>query len=175
MWSSWRGHGPEAIAALANIMQDPETPPAARVAAATAILDRAYKPPQALARIDPVGSHDFDHMSEQELRVYIRAASNRCGLEIGDRGRRAERRRARWRSSKASWRRLRRGSPPPDQRSALRIRTLRQIVVRSRCGRGAEPHVALTFGPDIEQRKSKIEALVTTLPDSIKRLRVRAS
>ena len=36
-----RAHGPEAIAALANIMRDPESPPAARVAAANAILDRA--------------------------------------------------------------------------------------------------------------------------------------
>jgi hypothetical protein len=44
-----RAHGPEAIAVLADIMNDPESPPAARVAAANALLDRGWgKPAQAV-------------------------------------------------------------------------------------------------------------------------------
>jgi hypothetical protein len=44
-----REHSPTAIATLAKIMEDDEVPPAARVAAANSILDRAWgKPPQAL-------------------------------------------------------------------------------------------------------------------------------
>jgi hypothetical protein len=44
-----RHHTKEAISTLAAIMQNEEMPPAARVAAANALLDRGYgKPPQAL-------------------------------------------------------------------------------------------------------------------------------
>ena len=42
-------YGPEAIAALAEIMRSPEHPAAARVSAANGLLDRAYgRPMQAL-------------------------------------------------------------------------------------------------------------------------------
>src|SRR4051794_15528778 len=44
-----RAHSAAAIEALASIVQDIDAPPAARVAAATALLDRAYgKPTQHL-------------------------------------------------------------------------------------------------------------------------------
>ena len=48
----------EAITTLANIMHDEEAPPAARVAAANALLDRGYGKPtqpisQTLAKVDP--------------------------------------------------------------------------------------------------------------------------
>lgn len=37
-----RAHSPDAIETLASVMLDKETPPAARVAAANAILDRGW-------------------------------------------------------------------------------------------------------------------------------------
>ena len=44
-----RQHSPSAIATLAKIMEDDKAPPAARIAAAQAILDRSYgRPPQAV-------------------------------------------------------------------------------------------------------------------------------
>jgi hypothetical protein len=53
-----RQKSPEAITTLANIMHDEKAPPAARVAAANALLDRGYGKPtqpisQTLATIDP--------------------------------------------------------------------------------------------------------------------------
>lgn len=39
-------HTPQAIQTLADIMNDKEAPPAARVAASTALLDRVYGKPQ---------------------------------------------------------------------------------------------------------------------------------
>jgi hypothetical protein len=41
-----RSHGPEAIETLAEIMTNPESPPAARVAGANAILDRGHGKPK---------------------------------------------------------------------------------------------------------------------------------
>jgi Family of unknown function (DUF5681) len=41
-----RQHTPEVIAALVGICSDPKAPPAARVAAATAILDRGWGKPR---------------------------------------------------------------------------------------------------------------------------------
>jgi len=44
-----RAHTPEALAALVVIMNDPEAPAAARISAATAVLDRGHgRPRQAL-------------------------------------------------------------------------------------------------------------------------------
>ena len=53
----------EAITTLANIMHDEKAPPAARVAAANALLDRGYGKPtqpisQTLAKIDPSSISD---------------------------------------------------------------------------------------------------------------------
>ena len=66
-----RERSPEAINILANVMRDEKAPPAARVAAANALLDRGYGKPtqpisQTLAKIDP-GS-----MSDEELVAIIR-------------------------------------------------------------------------------------------------------
>ena len=42
-----RSHGPDALKTLAAIMKDGKAPPAARVTASSALLDRGYgKPPQ---------------------------------------------------------------------------------------------------------------------------------
>lgn len=52
-----KDHAEAAIKTLADIHADKEAPPAARVSAATAILDRAFgKPPQALEHTSPDGS-----------------------------------------------------------------------------------------------------------------------
>jgi len=53
-----RQKSPEAINTLAKIMDDEKAPPAARVAAANALLDRGYAKPtqpisQTLAKVDP--------------------------------------------------------------------------------------------------------------------------
>ena len=53
-----RQKSPEAVNTLSNIMHDEKAPPAARVAAANALLDRGYGKPtqpisQTLAKIDP--------------------------------------------------------------------------------------------------------------------------
>jgi HEAT repeat protein len=58
-----RQKSPEAINTLANIMDDQKAPPAARVAAANALLDRGYGKPtqpisQILAKIDPASISD---------------------------------------------------------------------------------------------------------------------
>ena len=53
-----RQKSPEAINTLSNIMHDEKAPPAARVAAANALLDRGYGKPtqpieQTLTKVDP--------------------------------------------------------------------------------------------------------------------------
>jgi hypothetical protein len=58
-----REKSPEAITTLANIMRDAKAPPAARVAAANALLDRGYGKPtqpisQTVARVDPSSISD---------------------------------------------------------------------------------------------------------------------
>lgn len=63
-------HGPKAVLVLAGIMNDAEAPPAARVAAANAILDRwAGKPAQAVTGPDggPIATkviHEEAHGSD---------------------------------------------------------------------------------------------------------------
>ena len=66
-----REQSPQAIKTLAKIMNDEKTPPAARVAAANALLDRGYgKPTQpiskTLAKVDP------STMSDEELAAIAR-------------------------------------------------------------------------------------------------------
>ena len=58
-----RERSPEAINILANVMRDEKAPPAARVAAANALLDRGYGKPtqpisQTLAKVDPSSISD---------------------------------------------------------------------------------------------------------------------
>jgi hypothetical protein len=63
-----RSHSPAAIAALAKIMRDEEAPPAARVGAANAILDRGHgRPPQAIAHLGAVAAYNLDLLSEEQL------------------------------------------------------------------------------------------------------------
>ena len=66
-----RQKSPEAIATLANIMNDEKAPPAARVAAANALLDRGTQPiSQTLAKVDP------SSISDEELAaIAINGAS----------------------------------------------------------------------------------------------------
>ena len=65
-----RQKSPEAIDTLSNIMRDEKAPPAARVAAANALLDRGYGKPtqtisQTLAKVDP------SSLSDQELAAIV--------------------------------------------------------------------------------------------------------
>ena len=66
-----RERSPDAINTLAAIMDDQKAPPAARVAAANALLDRGYGKPtqpisQTLTKIDPCT------MSDEELAAIVR-------------------------------------------------------------------------------------------------------
>ena len=66
-----RERSPDAINTLAAIMDDQKAPPAARVAAANALLDRGYGKPtqpisQTLTKIDPTT------MSDEELAAIVR-------------------------------------------------------------------------------------------------------
>src|SRR6187401_2984000 len=70
-----RQKSPEAINTLSNIMHDQKAPPAARVAAANALLDRGYGKPtqpisQTLSKIDP------STMSDEELAAILAATHN---------------------------------------------------------------------------------------------------
>ena len=67
-----RQQSPEAINTLVAIMQNEKAPPAARVAAANALLDRGYGKPtqpisQTLSKIDP------STMSDEELAAIVRS------------------------------------------------------------------------------------------------------
>jgi hypothetical protein len=69
-----RQQSPEAINTLVAIMQNDKAPPAARVAAANALLDRGYGKPtqpitQTLAKIDPSA------LSDEELATIVKGAS----------------------------------------------------------------------------------------------------
>ncbi|MGH7109512.1 MAG: hypothetical protein ACREFK_03705 [Stellaceae bacterium] len=68
-----RQHTEAAIAALVAIMSDPKAPPAARVSAAVAILDRAHgKPGQAVDMT--MHSRLFAEMSNAELEAIAAGA-----------------------------------------------------------------------------------------------------
>src|SRR6476620_448822 len=65
-----REKSPEAINILANVMRDEKAPPAARVAAANALLDRGYGKPtqpisQTVAKVDP------STLSDEELAAIV--------------------------------------------------------------------------------------------------------
>jgi hypothetical protein len=70
-----REQSPQAINTLAEIMNNEKTPPAARVAAANALLDRGYgKPTQpiskTLAKVDP------STVSDEELAAIARSGGD---------------------------------------------------------------------------------------------------
>lgn len=69
-----KAHAPEAISTLAAVMVDVKSPPAARVSAATAILDRGYgKPAQAIKHSGAVGAYDpakLAELSDEELAAF---------------------------------------------------------------------------------------------------------
>jgi hypothetical protein len=63
-----RSVAPEAVKTLRNIMNDPKAPPAARIGAATAILDRGYgRPGQSIEVSGTVAAYDLSTLSEEEL------------------------------------------------------------------------------------------------------------
>jgi hypothetical protein len=67
-----RSRGPEGIKTLADIMNNDQAPPAARVGAATAILDRGYgKPPQTT----DASVNALDKLSDDEQRALLAALS----------------------------------------------------------------------------------------------------
>ena len=77
-----RERSPEAINILANVMRDEKAPPAARVAAANALLDRGYGKPtqpisQTLTKIDP------STMSDEELAAIVRSGKQADARPIG--------------------------------------------------------------------------------------------
>ena len=70
-----REFAPEAIAALGEICMDKTAPPAARVSASSALLDRGFgKPPQAL-----VGANEGPILIQEIRRVIVRADGDKKG------------------------------------------------------------------------------------------------
>ena len=64
-----RGYTAEAIETLANVMRNDEAPAAARVTAASTILDRAWgKPPQHIT------TENLESLSDDDLRAELAAA-----------------------------------------------------------------------------------------------------
>lgn len=64
-----RQHTAEAIATLVTIAEDEKAPAAARVSAATVLLDRGWGRPRQDMRVERVD--DFDDMSDDELRALV--------------------------------------------------------------------------------------------------------
>jgi hypothetical protein len=63
-----RSHSPAAIATLAKIMRNEGAPPAARLGAANAILDRAHgRPPQAIAHSGAILTYDYSQLTDEQL------------------------------------------------------------------------------------------------------------
>jgi hypothetical protein len=59
----------DAIDTLSSVMKDAKAPPAARVGAANAILDRAHgRPSQAIAHSGSVATWDLDRLSDEQLQ-----------------------------------------------------------------------------------------------------------
>jgi pyruvate dehydrogenase complex dehydrogenase (E1) component len=77
-------HTPQAIQTLANIMNDAEAPPAARVAASTALLDRVYgRPSQNIdAKVETVDAGKT--MAEVLMALTAKAKARRMASEIID-------------------------------------------------------------------------------------------
>jgi len=62
-------HAPAALETLATVMKDTVAPPAARVAAATAMLDRGYGKPR--QGIDMAGELSIKNRPEEELNARL--------------------------------------------------------------------------------------------------------
>jgi Family of unknown function (DUF5681) len=63
----------EAIDTLASVMKDLKAPPAARISAAVALLDRGHgRPAQAVNVSGAIASFDFTRLSDEELEEYKR-------------------------------------------------------------------------------------------------------
>ncbi|NDB69658.1 MAG: HEAT repeat domain-containing protein [Methylocystaceae bacterium] len=77
-------HTPQAIQTLADIMNDAEAPPAARVAASTALLDRVYgRPSQNIeAKVETVDAGKA--MAEVLMALTAKAKARRMTSEIID-------------------------------------------------------------------------------------------
>ncbi len=64
---------PEALETLKSVMLDTKAPPAARIGAATAILDRGYgKPGQAVNISGAVETYDLEKLSDEDLETLVR-------------------------------------------------------------------------------------------------------
>ncbi len=73
-----RSVAPDAIQALVDVMSNPKSPPAARVRAATAILDRGYGRPGQEVKVSAetaFASYDLTRLSDQELAEMMRILS----------------------------------------------------------------------------------------------------
>ncbi|MGZ8096730.1 MAG: hypothetical protein ACXWUD_10885 [Methylosarcina sp.] len=82
-----RQYSAQALTILAELMQDPEVPPAARIQAAREVLDRGYgKPTQSLdisGEIKPVDTAELDRIYERNMAKvaeYARLVENRKRL-----------------------------------------------------------------------------------------------
>jgi hypothetical protein len=63
----------DAIDTLASVMKDLTAPPAARISAAVALLDRGHgRPTQAVNVSGAIASFDFTRLSDEELEEYNR-------------------------------------------------------------------------------------------------------
>jgi hypothetical protein len=72
-----RQHTPEAIKTLALIMHDENAPPAARVSAANAIIDRGYGKPTQPMSSSPMAK-PLDQMTDEELAAIASGATENC-------------------------------------------------------------------------------------------------
>jgi hypothetical protein len=66
-----RQHTSTAINTLVQIMENEKTPPAARVAASNAILDRAYGKPPQFVHENKRPTADYNQLSDAELEEII--------------------------------------------------------------------------------------------------------
>lgn len=67
-------HGAKALQALVDIAKDKEAPPAARVAAANAILDRGYG--------KPLNSHEHEHKGEVNVTAKVVLVPKKIAAEV---------------------------------------------------------------------------------------------
>lgn len=66
-------------------MRDEQSPPAARVGAANAILDRAHgRPSQAIAHLSAVAAYNLDLLKEEQLEQLERLLAIAAGSEPND-------------------------------------------------------------------------------------------
>jgi hypothetical protein len=70
-----REYGEDALKTLAEIMRDDEAPPAARIAASTALLDRGHGKPAQFSTDDPGAFRKAMDMTDDELAAIAAASS----------------------------------------------------------------------------------------------------